>query len=340
MRRRARAGAGAVHRARRCSCARRGPRCSSTSVAEPGEGRRHRAVVRRGSPRAIPHVMRPVGTGSVVALGLVHRPPRTASPAAKPLNPDSWPSRSGVKKLPDCRNRPSNVAGMPTVRVQHRQRAEAHPDADPHRARRAAGAARPVSDVRRSRGWPSTSRCDRPARAARPGAAAARRPRPCAATNWTKPPRSANSGPSCTTSSGAGSSWPRSAGDQTAPVTAASSSGAGTANSVVVALDRRARRARPATDVAGELDHRLVAERAGRAQRVGRIGDRRAVPVVVLDLEQVLHAVDRRARNPQRPLGALAGERDTAEPEFLLADVLLPGDGSGRRARRPRHARR
>ena len=55
--------------------------------------------------------------------------------------------------------------------------------------------------------------------------------------------------------------------------------------------------------VAGELDHRLLAERPGRPQRVRRVGHALDAPVAVLELEQVLEPVDRRAassRSSQR----------------------------------------
>ena len=64
------------------------------------------------------------------------RPATNPVTAAKPLNSASCGSSSGVKKLPDWRNNASNVPRVGVLRVQHRQRAEAHADTDPDGGRR------------------------------------------------------------------------------------------------------------------------------------------------------------------------------------------------------------
>jgi hypothetical protein len=77
--------------------------------------------------------------------------------------------------------------------------------------------------------------------------------------------------------------------------------------------------------VARELHDRLLAERARRAQRVGRIGPLLVRAVGALHRERVLEAVQRRRRHPQRPSAGFAHER-------------LGGDGKAAVGRQP-HAR-
>ena len=112
------------------------------------------------------------------------------------------------------------------------------------------------------------------------------------------PPSWANSVPSFTTSSGAASVAASPSGHHAAPLTVASKAVLSTANGSTCSLTPGAvepvRRA-----VARELDHRLVSERAGRPQRIARVRHGLAVTVVVLDLDQVLHAVDLGLLQPQ-----------------------------------------
>ena len=69
-----------------------------------------------------------------------------------------------------------------------------------------------------------------------------------------------------------------------------------------------------------KLDHRLLAERPGRAERVRRIRQPLDVPVAVVDLEQVLEAVDRRPRQLQPPPACLAQERNDARLPQLVRE--------------------
>jgi hypothetical protein len=79
--------------------------------------------------------------------------------------------------------------------------------------------------------------------------------------------------------------------------------------------------------VFGELDHRLVPERPGAAQRVGGVADQLAAPVVVDELDQVLHAVDRRPREAQLP-GVTVAARLQAPAAPRHGDLLeQPGGG-------------
>src|SRR5581483_5478862 len=71
--------------------------------------------------------------------------------------------------------------------------------------------------------------------------------------------------------------------------------------------------------VLGPFDHRLVAERPGRAPRVHGIADERTV-----DPEQVLHAIDLGPREVDAPgaLRPLEGGAGTGPPELLAEDDL------------------
>ena len=88
----------------------------------------------------------------------------------------------------------------------------------------------------------------------------------------------------------------------------------------------RIRRGQPrGCGITGELDDGLVAERAGRAQRVLRIAE--AVPV---GLEAVLHPVDLVAPVGELPAVAVAGERRAAARALQLLlqpDRRIPGVG-------------
>ena len=97
--------------------------------------------------------------------------------------------------------------------------------------------------------------------------------------------------------------------------------------------------------VAGQLHHRLLAERARRPQRVGRIGPVLVPTVGALHFERVLEAIERRGRrHPQRPTVALAREglgddREAAIGRQPDAGERLVGIGEAQDDRVPFHER-
>jgi hypothetical protein len=121
---------------------------------------------------------------------------------------------------------------------------------------------------------------------------------------------SAYSGPSCATSSGSGSSG--SVGSGRAPQQTAHRRAKRRAHdrqSLQPALRRLLVVEPGGRPVAVELDNRLVAEGAGRAQRIRRIRHEAARAVERLELEQVLHPGERGRRQAKLPAGAPAPER-------------------------------
>ena len=244
-----------------------------------------------------------------------------------------------MKKLPDCSSRPSKASGWRRCACS----IASAPRLTPTPIRAVAGAARAAPHRRawpRSRDWPSTTslRSPGPSSAARSGGSA-----PAAISAREVMGEAAELRelrPSWTTSSGAGSASQPVRRPQL-PVIAPSSSGA--AISMSARSSRSTARLEPGRrGVPGELITDLSPNAPGaRSGLAGSVIVCR-VPVVVLDLEQVLHAVDRRAGHAQPPLRALAREREPARarapaPGARRQPPIAVGEHEDRR--RPRRSR-
>ena len=308
----------AARRARPCSCARRAPSCSRGRVAEPRRASSAIALVvgqvllghaRRSSRSATGRSSAAASCTDADELG--HR-------RRSREKPDSCGSSSGVKKLPDCSSSPSNTSGCAAVRVQHRQRAEADPDADPHgRCRAASGSTRSTSVARVGR----VGRVPRVAlarvRAAPRAAAAAARPRCRRPRYWAKPPscgelRAVVHDHQRRRSPVRPSGVQSGAGRPSRPARGASTS-SGSCAAAPRAASSQAGATYPGNAIT-DLSPNAPGARSGLAGSVMVL----PVAVVVLDLEQVLHPVDRRARQAQPPLGARRGRRSiVGQAEFL-----------------------
>jgi hypothetical protein len=77
--------------------------------------------------------------------------------------------------------------------------------------------------------------------------------------------------------------------------------------------------------VARELHDRLLAERAGRAQRVGVVGHVGVAAVLELDVERVLEARERRRGDRQRPVVAVAYEAIAVDREAAIGGQAHAG---------------
>ena len=219
-----------------------------------------------------------------------------------------------MKKLPDCRKSPAKTSGKRRWVCSIASAAEAGPAptarAHRHRLGDRGQHARWRASARTARS-PSTTGRDRRAPAARRDGAAA--------------PRGDLRGARSRSAARAG----RARGRRGRPAAAARSSSRAssgrqrvTSSSAPSALDATVRLSVAARDslggqprrllVARQRHHRLLAERAGRAQRVRRIGPVLVRAVGALHRERVLEAGERRRRHPQRPAVALRGRRASA----------------------------
>ena len=160
------------------------------------------------------------GTGRVERRRAASRG-RSGRSAGSAGSRDSWASKRGMKKLAGLQEQRAEHARVAALGVQHGQPAEARAHADERAgdrdARRERGQRRRGQRARRSARRPSTTRRGRRARAARPGAAAARRRRSPTAAKRVSPASASYSGPSWATSSGSGSPGRRPRGSTARP---------------------------------------------------------------------------------------------------------------------------